>query len=296
MTTKPVRKAVLPAGGNSTRFLPATKAQPKAMLPLVDRPAIQYVVEEAVAAGITDILVVTGRVTRAVADHFDRAPELERELEEGGKLESLEHVRSIADLARLHYVRQGQALGLGHAVSVARAFVGDEPFAVLLPDELMVDDAALMKTMIAAHGEHGGSVVAFREVPKEDVGAYGVADVEPEPVAHALLRLKGIVEKPDPADAPSNLIATGRYVFSPTIFECLERVAPGKAGEIQLTDAISLLIEREPVYAAVFEKGRFDVGTPLDFLEAAVALAADRPDIGPAFRAFLSAFVKENGL
>ncbi len=290
MTTKPVRKAVLPAGGNSTRFLPATKAQPKAMLALVDRPAIQYVVEEAVGAGITDILVVTGRGTRAVADHFDRAPELERELELSGKLEALEHVRSVSDLANLHFVRQGQALGLGHAVGRARAFVGDDPFAVLLPDELMVDDSSLLKTMIAAYGEHGGSVVAFRDVPREEVSAYGVAEVEPEPVAESLLRLKGIVEKPDPADAPSSYIATGRYVFTPTIFECLERVRPGKGGEIQLTDAIALLILREPVYASVFEKGRYDVGTPLDFLIAAVELAADRPDIGPRFGEFLAAF------
>ena len=229
MTTKPVRKAVLPAGGDSTRFLPATKAQPKAMLPLVDRPAIQYVVEEAVAAGITDILVVTGRGTRAVADHFDRAPELERELEESGKLEALAHVRSVSDLANLHYVRQGQALGLGHAVGRARAFVGDDPFAVLLPDDLMVDDSVLLKSMIAAYSEHGGSVVAFREVSRAEVSAYGVADVEPEPIAPSLLRLKGIVEKPAPEDAPSNFIATGRYVFTPTIFECLERVAPARA-------------------------------------------------------------------
>jgi UTP--glucose-1-phosphate uridylyltransferase len=296
MTTKPVRKAVLPAGGNSTRFLPATKAQPKAMLPLVDRPAIQYVVEEAVGAGITDILVITGRSTRALADHFDRAPELERELEVSGKLDALEHVRSVADLANLHFVRQGHALGLGHAVSRARAFVGDDPFAVLLPDDIMVDESSLLKRMIAAYGEHVGSVVAFREVAREDVGAYGVADVEPEPVAEGLLRLKGIVEKPAPADAPSNYIATGRYVFTPTIFECLERVPPGKGGEIQLTDAIGLLMLQEPVYASVFDKGRYDVGTPIDFLQAAVELAIDRPDIGPQFRHFLATFVRERGL
>lgn len=296
MTMKPVRKAVLPAGGNSTRFLPATKAQPKAMLPLVDKPAIQYVVEEAVLAGITDILVVTGRITRAVADHFDRAPELERELDTAGKADALEAVRSVSDMARMHYVRQGQALGLGHAVGVARAFVGDEPFAVLLPDDLMVDDATLLKNMIAASAEHAGSVVAFREVPRDEVSAYGVAEVDPEPVTEGLMRLRGIVEKPDPEDAPSTYIATGRYVFTPTIFECLERVRPGKGGEIQLTDAISLLILQEPVFAAIFEKGRFDVGTPLDFLQAAVQLTLDRPDLGPSFAEFLTALVRDRGL
>jgi UTP--glucose-1-phosphate uridylyltransferase len=193
-------------------------------------------------------------------------------------------------------VRQGEALGLGHAVSIGRAFVGDEPFAVLLPDDLMIDDAALLKRMIAAYDDHAGSVVAFREVPREEVSAYGVADVGAEAVDDGLLPLRGVVEKPSVAEAPSNFIATGRYVFSPTIFECLEKVTPGRGGEIQLTDGIALLIEREPVFASIFDTGRYDVGTPLDFLQAAVALAADRPDMGPAFRAFLTAFVRERGL
>jgi UTP--glucose-1-phosphate uridylyltransferase len=266
------------------------------MLALLDNPAIQYVVEEAVAAGITDILVVTGRGTRAVADHFDRAPELERELESSGKLEALAHVRSTSDLARLHYVRQGEALGLGHAVLMGRAFVGDEPFAVLLPDDLMIDDAVLLRRMVAALDDHGGSVVAFRQVSQEEVSAYGVADVADGDVAPGLLPLRGIVEKPRVEDAPSNLIATGRYVFTPAIFDCLDKVTPGAGGEIQLTDGIALLTEREPVFAAVFEHGRHDVGTPLDFLEAAVTLAADRPDMGPAFLAFLTRFMRERGL
>jgi UTP--glucose-1-phosphate uridylyltransferase len=291
-----VRKAVIPAAGNATRFLPATKAQPKAMLALLDKPAIQYVVEEAVAAGITDILVITGRGTQAVVDHFDRALELERELEQSGKTVALAHVRSTSDLARIHYVRQGEALGLGHAVLMGRAFVGDEPFAVLLPDDLMVDNAVLLKRMIAAYEDHAGSVVAFREVPRAEVSAYGVADVGTEQIEPNLLPLRGVVEKPTEADAPSNYIATGRYVFSPGIFDCLEKVTPGKGGEIQLTDGIALLIEREPVFAAIFESGRHDVGTPLDFLQAAVTLAADRPDMGPAFLEFLTNFMRERGL
>jgi UTP--glucose-1-phosphate uridylyltransferase len=291
-----VRKAVIPAAGLGTRFLPASKAQSKVMLAVIDKPAIQYVVEEAVGAGITDILVITGRTKGSIGDHFDRHPELEAELAQGGKEEALAQVRSLADMANIHYVRQGEPRGLGHAVSIGRAFVGNDPFAVLLPDDLMVDDSLLLRTMVEAYERHGGSVVAFRDVPREEVGAYGVADIEPDPVAEGLVRLRGIVEKPDPAVAPSTLIATGRYVFSPRIFECLERVQPGKGGEIQLTDGIAMLIEREPVFGAVFEHGRFDVGKPIDMLRAVVELAVDRPDLGPEFRSFLTAFVRARGL
>jgi UTP--glucose-1-phosphate uridylyltransferase len=296
MTTASVRKAVIPAAGLGTRFLPATKAQPKEMLPVLDKPAIQYVVEEAVLAGITDILIITGRGKRAIGDHFDRHPELEQELLAAGKLEALANVRSLADLANLHYTRQGEPRGLGHAVSMAKAFIGDEPFVVMLPDDLMCDDAALLKNMIAAYDRHLGSVVAFRDVPRAEIAAYGCADPDPEPVEPGLVRLRGIVEKPDPEDAPSTLAATGRYVFSPTIFSCLERVVPGKGGEIQLTDGIALLMEEEPVFGAVFERGRFDVGKPIDLLKATVELAFDRPDLAPEFRAFLADFVKSRGL
>jgi UTP--glucose-1-phosphate uridylyltransferase len=285
-----VRKAVIPAAGLGTRFLPVTKAQPKVMLPVIDKPAIQYVVEEAVQAGITDILVITGRGTRSVADHFDRHPELEHELAAAGKESALEHVRSVADLANLHYIRQGEPRGLGHAVGMAAAFVGDEPFAVLLPDDLMVDDARLLTEMIAAYGRHGGSVVAFMDVPREEIKAYGCADPEPEPVEEGLVRLRRMVEKPDPADAPSTLAATGRYVFSPRIFDCIERVKPGALGEIQLTDAIGLLIDEEPVLGRVFTEGRFDVGKPLDMLKATVELAVRRPDFGDELRAWLREF------
>jgi UTP--glucose-1-phosphate uridylyltransferase len=291
-----VRKAVIPAAGLGTRFLPATKAQPKEMLPVLDKPAIQYVVEEAVTAGITDILIITGRGKRAIGDHFDRAPELEAELEASGKEDALANVRSIADLANLHYIRQGEPKGLGHAVGMAAAFVSGEPFAVMLPDDIMCDEASLLKGMIDGFERHHGSVVAFHDVPRAEIKAYGCADPEPTPVEDGLVRLRGIVEKPDPEDAPSTLAATGRYVFSPAIFDCIARVEPGKGGEIQLTDAIALLLEDEPVFGAVFEKGRFDVGKPIDHLKATVELAYDRPDLAPEFRAFLAEFVKARGL
>jgi len=289
--TPPVTKAVIPAAGLGTRFLPATKAQQKAMLPLLEKPAIQYVVEEAVEAGITDIIVVTGRGSRSIADHFDRAPELEEILEKSGKVVEAQAVREIAELANLHFVRQGEAKGLGHAVRCAEAFVGGAPFAVLLPDDLMIDGASLLKRMIAAFGEKGGSVVAFRDVPRDEVSAYGVADPA-EQVGESLYRLRGMVEKPAPAAAPSTLIATGRYVFTPAIFECIAGVRPGKGGEIQLTDAIALLLEREPLFGVVFDKGRYDVGTPIEHLKATVELAARHPELGPEFRAFLAEFVK----
>jgi UTP--glucose-1-phosphate uridylyltransferase len=291
-----VKKAVIPAAGLGTRFLPATKAQPKEMLPVLDKPAIQYVIEEAVAAGITDILIITGRGKRAIGDHFDRAPELEAELEATGKHEALANVRSLADLANLHYIRQGEPRGLGHAVGMASAFVGDSPFVVMLPDDLMVDESALLRRMVSAFDEHHGSVIAFRDVPRAEIKAYGAADPEPGEVAAGLVKLKGMVEKPDPDEAPSTLAATGRYVFTSTIFECIEQVQPGKGGEIQLTDAIDLLLTREPVFGAVFDTGRFDVGKPIDHLKATVELALGREDLGPEFRAFLADFVKSQGI
>ncbi|MGI9119107.1 MAG: UTP--glucose-1-phosphate uridylyltransferase GalU [Acidimicrobiales bacterium] len=290
----PVRTAVIPAAGLGTRFLPATKAQPKEMLAVVDRPAIQYVVEEAAAAGIDDILVVTSRGKRAIEDHFDRMPELEAELAAKGKDDALERVVALAGLARMHYVRQGEARGLGHAVSMAAAHVGDAPFAVLLPDDLMVDDAALLKGMLGAHAEHGGSVVALKRVPAEEVSAYGCPRVEP--VDGPLVKILEIVEKPEPDDAPSDLAVTGRYVFTPAIFEALDRVEPGKGGEIQLTDAIEVLGRSEPVYGWVFTEGRYDVGTPLDHLRATIEIALARDDIGPALGAFLADAVRRHGL
>jgi UTP--glucose-1-phosphate uridylyltransferase len=280
-----VTKAVIPAAGLGTRFLPATKAQPKEMLPVVDRPAIQYVVEEAVAAGIDDILIITGRGKRSLEDHFDRAFELEHQLREKGKIEDLAEVRDLAELADIHYVRQGQALGLGHAVNVARKHVGNEPFVVMLGDDIMVDDAALLRSMIDVHAEHQASVLALLEVPHEDISAYGC--VEAEEVEEGLVRIKGIVEKPAPEDAPSNLAVVGRYVLTPDIFDALDHVEPGHGGEIQLTDAIATLIAQGEVFGRPFDKGRYDIGKKIDFLRATVEIALSRDDLGPEFRKFL---------
>ncbi|CAN5185501.1 UTP--glucose-1-phosphate uridylyltransferase GalU [soil metagenome] len=291
---KRVRTAVIPAAGLGTRFLPATKAQPKEMLAVLDRPAIQYVVEEAAAAGLDDLLIVTSRDKSAIEDHFDRMPELEAALAAKDKTEALKAVTAVAELARVHYVRQGEAQGLGHAVGMAADHVGDAPFAVLLPDDLMVDDAALLKGMLAAQAEHGGSVVALKRVPPEEISAYGCPRVEP--VDGALVRIAEIVEKPEPEEAPSDLAVTGRYVLSPGIFDALSNVTPGKGGEIQLTDALALLGETEPVYGWIFTEGRHDVGTPLDHLRASIELALDREDMASALGAFLADVVRRHKL
>ncbi|MGH9063196.1 MAG: UTP--glucose-1-phosphate uridylyltransferase GalU [Acidimicrobiales bacterium] len=281
MTTN-VRKAVIPAAGLGTRFLPATKSQPKEMLPLVDTPAIQYVVEEAVRAGIRDILIITGRGKRTLEDHFDRSFELEHYLREAGKDAELEQVRWIADMADIHYVRQGEPKGLGHAVSAARQHVGDEPFVVLLADDIMDPEVGVMEGMLAAFGRHGRSVVALKAVEPAEISAYGCARVEP--VDANLVRIEDLVEKPPVSEAPSNLAVMGRYVFTPAIFDVLERVEPGRGGEIQLTDAIRLLLQQQAVYGYTFEHGRYDTGNKLDYLRATVELALRRPDLGPPFR------------
>jgi UTP--glucose-1-phosphate uridylyltransferase len=290
-----VRKAVIPAAGLGTRFLPATKSSPKEMLPVVDKPAIQYVVEEAVVAGLDDVLIITGRNKRAVEDHFDRNFELEHLLEHTGKHELLEQVRFTSDLAHIHYVRQRDPLGLGHAVSVARHHVGNEPFAVLLADDIMVDDAALLRSMLDLYACHGSSVVALQEVAPEEISSYGC--VEPAAVRpDGIVEIKRIVEKPPREQAPSNLAVIGRYVFTPDIFDALDRIDPGAGGELQLTDAIALLLERQRVYGRVVDGGRYDVGQKLDFLRVNVELALDRPDLGPAFAAFLVECMQRRGL
>ncbi len=286
----PVRKAVIPAAGLGTRFLPATKAQPKEMLPVVDKPAIQYVVEEAVLAGVRDLLVITGRNKRAIEDHFDRSPELELELGAGGKVDVVAEMEALADLAALHYVRQGEPRGLGHAVGTARHHVGQEPFAVLLGDDIMVDEAAVLTGMLDAHRRTGASVIALRRVPKDEISSYGCAAPGADD-GSGLVRLEGIVEKPSAAEAPSDLAIMGRYVLGPEIFDAIDRTLPGKGGEIQLTDAIALLMEEGPVYGYVFEDGRYDIGSKQDYLRATVELAARREDLGPAFRSFLTAYV-----
>jgi UTP--glucose-1-phosphate uridylyltransferase len=293
--TKPVRKAVIPAAGLGTRFLPATKAQPKEMLPVVDQPAIQYVVEEAVAAGIRDLLVITGRGKRSIEDHFDRSFELEQQLEHGGKHDLLKQVREVANLADIHYVRQGDPKGLGHAVSVARQHTGDEPFVVMLADDIMVEGSPVLSEMLAAHAQHGASIVALKPVERTEISSYGCVRPEPTDDEH-LVRILDIVEKPAQEEAPSNLAVMGRYVFTPAIFGALEHVHPGKNGEIQLTDAIALLLRDEPVLGYVFEEGRYDIGNKLDYLRATVELALRREDLGPDFRVFLAEVMQRERL
>jgi UTP--glucose-1-phosphate uridylyltransferase len=290
-----VRKAVIPAAGLGTRFLPATKAQPKEMLPVVDRPAIQYVVEEAVRAGIDDILIITGRGKRSLEDHFDRSIELEVSLEASGKHELLAEVRGLADLADIHYVRQGEALGLGHAVSVAHKHVGEDPFVVMLGDDIMDEHSTVLADMITAYERTRSSVIAFKSFPPEEISSYGCADAEPTD-EESLVRLRGIVEKPKAEDAPSDLAVMGRYVFTPAIFDAIDRTKPGVGGEIQLTDAIAILLAEQPVYGFVFDEGRFDIGKKLDYLRATVELALDREDLGPEFAAYLTDMVRRRGL
>lgn len=285
-----VRKAVIPAAGLGTRFLPATKSQPKEMVPVIDKPTIQYVVEEAVRAGITDILIITGRGKRAIEDHFDRNFELEFYLEQGKKDDLLEQVQSVSEMADMHYIRQRDPLGLGHAISVARQHVGSEPFAVLLGDDIMVDDARLLRSMLDVYERYGRSVVAVMEVPRDDISAYGC--VAAEDVEENLVRIRAIVEKPNPEEAPSNLAVIGRYVFTPEIFDALDRITPGAGGELQLTDAIALLLESQTVFGYTFETGRYDIGKKIDFLRATVELALDRPDLGDEFRIFLAELVQ----
>ncbi len=289
-----IRKAVIPAAGLGTRFLPATKSQPKEMLPIVDKPSIQYVVEEAVRAGLTDILIITGRGKRAIEDHFDRNFELEYYLEQKGKTDLLKEVQSSSELGDIHYIRQRDPLGLGNAVSVAREHVGDEPFAVLLGDDIMVDSSALLRSMIDVHDRYGRSVLALKEVTPSEISAYGC--VETEVVGEDLVRVQSIVEKPTPEEAPSNLAVIGRYILTPEIFDAIDRTEPGAGGEVQLTDAIGLLNESQTVYGQIFRHGRFDIGQKVDFLRANVELALDREDIGPEVAEILVDIVRRRGL
>jgi UTP--glucose-1-phosphate uridylyltransferase len=289
-----VKKAVIPAAGLGTRFLPATKAQPKEMLPVIDTPAIQYVVEEAVRAGLDDILIITGRGKLPIENHFDRSVELEAFLEEKGKFDELKQVREISDMATIHYIRQKDPLGLGHAVAVAEPHVGSEPFAVLLGDDLIARSMPLLETMLRVHERYGRSVVAAQEVSREEISLYGC--IQPEFVEDDLARIVSIVEKPDPDEAPSNLAAIGRYVFTPEIFDALRGTPPGRGGEIQLTDAINQLAQEQAVYASVFDHGRYDVGNKLDYLKATVDLAIEREDVGEEFRRWLADLVQRKKL
>ena len=291
---KPVTKAVIPAAGLGTRFLPATKAMPKEMLPVVDQPAIQYVVEEAVRAGLTDLLMITGRQKRALEDHFDREPSLERALELKGDLEKLEAVQHASSLGPLYYVRQGDPKGLGHAVLCARQHIGDEPFAVLLGDDLIDERDELLSTMIEVQARTGGSVVALIEVDPAEISAYGCADVSAVD-GESHVRVNRLVEKPSVADAPSNLAVIGRYVLHPAVFDVLEETEPGRGGEIQLTDALQTLAtsacEGGGVYGVVFKGRRYDTGDKLSYLKAVISIASERVEFGEELKAWMKAFV-----
>lgn len=299
MSVSPISKAVIPAAGMGTRFLPATKAMPKEMLPVVDEPAIQYVVEEAVVAGLKEIVMVTGRNKRALEDHFDRAVELEDALEKNGRLDLLAAVRESTEMARMHYVRQSHPRGLGDAVLTAAAFVGNEPFAVLLGDDLIDPRDPILPAMIAAHEHFGGAILALMEVPISEISLYGVAAIAAEPADPGfenVVRVTGVLEKPPAESAPSNFAVIGRYLLPPEIFDVLKETKPGRGGEIQLTDAIAELTQRAdkggPVHGVVFKGRRYDTGDKLGYLQAVVRLAVEREDLGPSFSAWLKNFVR----
>jgi len=281
-----VRKAVILAAGHGTRFLPATKAVPKEMLPLVDQPVIQHVVEEAVAAGLTQITIVTAGPKRAVEDHFDRNLELEQVLEAAGKTEELSEVRRLADIADIAFVRQKGRRGISHAVLAARHVVGDEPFALLFPDDIILAGVPAIRQLLDVHQRHGGSVIAVEQLPREEVVHYGV--ITPEPVEDRVYRVLSIVEKPPADEAASDLATVGRYVLAAEIWPLLEHTPPGISGEMQLTDTLAMLLDAgRPLFACRFQGQRFDTGRPLGLLEASVALALEREDIGPAFKNYL---------
>jgi UTP--glucose-1-phosphate uridylyltransferase len=297
-SSRPARKAVIPVAGMGTRFLPATKAVPEELLPVVDRPALQYIVEEAARAGLPEVLMVTGRNKAAIEDYFDRHPELEAALEKKGDAERLAAVHASTELAHVHFVRQGEAKGLGHAVLQASAFVGDEPFAVLLGDDLIDARDHLLEHMLAVQAEHGGSVIALLDVGRENIDKYGAVAIEPgtrtSMDGDEVVRVTGLVEKPPVEEAPSSLAIIGRYVLAPEVFDVLRETPPGRGGEIQLTDALATLVERgEPVHGVVFTGRRYDTGDRLDYLKAVIRLASERDDLGPPLRAWLHEFVAD---
>lgn len=292
-TSKRIIKAVIPAAGLGTRFLPATKAMPKEMLPVVDQPAIQYVVSEASRAGLTDMLMITGRNKRALEDHFDRVPFIESTLEAKGDMEKLRRVQEATELGEIHYIRQRDPKGLGHAVLCAKQHVGNEPFAVLLGDDLIDERDELLSTMIDVQEKTGGSVIALMEVDPSQISAYGCADVTAVD-GEEYVTVNGLVEKPAIEDAPSNLAVIGRYVLHPRVFSVLEETEPGRGGEIQLTDALETLAVAEGegagVHAVVFRGRRYDTGDKLSYIQAVISLAADRDDLGPGLRPWLKDF------
>ena len=288
---KKIRKAIIPAAGLGTRFLPATKAQPKEMLPIVDKPTLQYIIEECVASGIEEILIITGRNKKSIEDHFDRSVELEMELEKAGKQEMLEMVREISDMVNVHFIRQKQPRGLGHAILCAKTFVGDEPFAVLLGDDVVYNDQKpCLKQLIDCYGEYKTSVLGVQTVDPQDVNKYGI--VGGLHIEDRVYKVKELVEKPSVEEAPSNVAILGRYIITPKIFEILENTKPGKGNEIQLTDALLKLIEHEAMYAYDFEGRRYDVGDKLGFLQATVEYALRKEELRDGFIEYLNNIIK----
>lgn len=280
-----VRKAIIPAAGLGTRFLPATKAQPKEMLPIVDKPTLQYIIEEAVRSGIEEILIITGRNKKSIEDHFDKSIELELELENKGKYDLLEEIRGISDLVNIHYIRQKEPKGLGHAIYCAKSFIGNEPFAVMLGDDIVDNDKPCLMQMMEVYNEYKTTILGVQEIPHEDVNKYGI--VEGKFIEDRIYKVKGLVEKPAIEDAPSNIAILGRYVITPAIFEILACTEPGKGGEIQLTDALRVLAQREAMYAYTFEGRRYDVGDKQGFLQATVEYALKREDLREEFLRYL---------
>ena len=289
--SKKIRKAIIPAAGLGTRFLPATKAQPKEMLPIVDKPTIQYIIEEAVASGIEEILIITGRSKKCIEDHFDKSVELELELEKSGKEEMLKMVRDISDMVDIHFIRQKEPKGLGHAISCAKTFVGNEPFAVLLGDDIVYNEGKpCLKQLIDCYDEYNTSVLGVQTVEAKDVNKYGI--VNGIHIEDRVYKVKGLVEKPPVEEAPSNVAILGRYIITPRIFKILEETKPGKGGEIQLTDALLNLISEEAMYAYDFEGTRYDVGDKLGFLKATVEYALRREDLRDGFIEYLNTLKK----
>ena len=287
---KKVRKAVIPAAGLGTRFLPATKAQPKEMLPIVDKPTLQYIIEEAIESGIEEILIVTGRSKKSIEDHFDRSVELELELEKKGKTEMLKMVQDISNMVNIHYIRQKEPKGLGHAIYCAKSFIGNEPFAVLLGDDIVDSETPCLKQLINAYDEYKTSVLGVQQVAVDDTDKYGILDVKH--IEDRVYKVKDMVEKPNVEDAPSNIAILGRYIITPQIFKVLENTKPGKGGEIQLTDALLNLISEEAMYAYDFEGTRYDVGDKLGFLKATVEYALRREDLRDGFIEYLNTLKK----
>ncbi len=280
-----VRKAIIPAAGLGTRFLPATKAQPKEMIPIVDKPTIQYIVEEAVAAGIEDILIISGRNKRAIEDHFDKSYELEEELHRKGKQDLLSVVQEISNIANIHYIRQKEAKGLGHAIYCAKSFIGNEPFAVMLGDDIVDSPVPCIKQLMDVYNEYQTTILGVQKVPLQDVTKYGI--IGGTQIDERVYKVKGLVEKPEVEQAPSNIAILGRYIISPRIFEFLQTATPGKNGEIWLTDALQSLMEQEAMYAFDFEGDRYDVGDRIGFLKATVEFALKRDELKDDFTAFL---------